>query len=431
MRRFAAHYLKILEEVAEGTEKRLLEIDLLSEAEKKQILFDFNNTDAVYPKNKTIHQFFEEQVERTPDHVAVVSGDKQLTYRELNEKANRLARLLRTQGIGPDKIAGLMIDRSLEMITGILGILKAGGACLPIDENLPASRLLHVLNDSGAQVLLTRERLIKHLQYTQLEGLSAQEDRIILTGIRKPFKNLDLLPIPDRSLIDYRRYHQLNTGWGSVQDGISLNGTRGCPYQCLYCHKIWPKSHAFRSGENLVEEIKQHYDNGLRTFYFVDDVFNLDLKNSTRFFELIIKSNMKLRLLFPNGLRGDLLTPDYTDLMVEAGVIQLLLALETASPRLQKVIKKNLNLERLRENIQYLCQRHPQVIIDLSFMFGFPTESEAEALRTLEFIKSIRWIPFPLSFCAKNIPQHRDGPLCHGEWRLPGINRSGKSPGLS
>ncbi len=398
------HLVNILKQVTQYPEIKLSNIDILSQHEKRQLLFDFNNTENNYESGRTINELFEIQAKATPDSIALVHNDESLTYRELNEKANQIARMLRTMGVIEDSVVAVLLKRSPQLIVTILGILKAGGAYLPIDEQLPANRVIRMMEESGTKILLTIEDIINDYQFSKLKGITDDGNKIIITGARESIKNLDLLPMPDRSLIDYSKYQDSNTGWGCVKNGISIMGTRGCPYKCLYCHKLWPKSHAFRSAENLIEEIKFHYANGFTTFYFVDDVFNLDIRNSTRFFELIIKNNLKIRLLFPNGLRGDILTPDYIDLMVEAGVIQMLLALETASPRLQKVIGKNLNLDKLRNNIEYLCKRHPQVIVDISFMFGFPSETEEEAMMTLNYIKSLHWIHFPYPFALKIFP---------------------------
>ncbi|WP_181217657.1 AMP-binding protein, partial [Bacillus subtilis] len=120
---------------------------------------DFNDTKAEYPRNKTIHQLFEEQAERVPDKVAVVFEDKQLTYRGLNEHANRLARTLRNEGVEADQLVGIMAERSLDMIVGILGILKAGGAYVPIDPEYPEERIHYMLEDSKAHLLLTQSHL--------------------------------------------------------------------------------------------------------------------------------------------------------------------------------------------------------------------------------------------------------------------------------
>jgi amino acid adenylation domain-containing protein len=137
----------------------LLEIEILSAEEKKQLLKEFNDTDGDYPEGKTIHQWFEEQVLRTPDTAALnmsYSNDTSyMTYYELNRKSNRLANCLRKKGVGPDIIVGLLVERSLEMIVGLLGILKAGGAFLPIDNNYPDDRKGYMFTDSGINLLLT------------------------------------------------------------------------------------------------------------------------------------------------------------------------------------------------------------------------------------------------------------------------------------
>ncbi|WP_155252306.1 AMP-binding protein, partial [Paenibacillus polymyxa] len=127
------------------------------------ILKKFNGTAAPYPREKTIHQLFEEQVERTPEHPAALYKDRQLTYRELNAQANRVAHVLRKKGIGPDQMVGIAVHRSLEMIVGLLGILKAGGAYLPLHPEDPEERLGFMLEDSGASILLTQRDQLDRL----------------------------------------------------------------------------------------------------------------------------------------------------------------------------------------------------------------------------------------------------------------------------
>jgi hypothetical protein len=140
---------------------------------------------------------------------------------------------------------------------------------------------------------------------------------------------------------------------------------------------------------------------GVRRFAYIDDVFNLNIENSSRFFQLIIKNGLNVQFFFPEGLRGDILTREYIDLMIEAGTVMIALALETASPRLQKLIGKNLNIEKLHKNIEYICEKYPQVILELFLMIGFPTETGKEALDTLQFLKSVKWIDFPNLFILK------------------------------
>ncbi len=178
--RMYKHLENIIQAVTENIDTKLSEVDMLTEEERQQILIDFNNTKTDYPKDKTIHQLFEEQVERTPDNIAVVFEDKQLTYREINERANQLARVLRDKGVVPDSIVGIMIERSFEMIVGIMGILKAGGAYLPIDSEYPKDRIEYILKDSKCSMLLTQKKLVTKIPlYVQSLTL---EDESLYTG---------------------------------------------------------------------------------------------------------------------------------------------------------------------------------------------------------------------------------------------------------
>ncbi|SFB47858.1 amino acid adenylation domain-containing protein, partial [Clostridium frigidicarnis] len=148
-----------------NNEIELDSIDLLLEEERNQILYEFNDTKADYPKDKTIQELFEAQVEKTPDNIAVIFEDKKLTYRELNEKANSLAKILRNKGVKADSIVGIMVERSLEMIIGIMGILKAGGAYLPIDPIYPKERIEFMLKDSESKVLLSENVLVNNIEF--------------------------------------------------------------------------------------------------------------------------------------------------------------------------------------------------------------------------------------------------------------------------
>jgi amino acid adenylation domain-containing protein len=165
VQRMAGHYLNILREITANPDQALSDLQMISEEERHQILHDFNDTKADYPKDKTVHQLFEEQVARTPDKTALVFEDQSLTYRELNRRANQLARLLRSKGVGQDTIVGIMVERSLEMIIGLLGIVKAGGAYLPLDPDYPEERIGFMLEDSSATILLTQSRLRERISF--------------------------------------------------------------------------------------------------------------------------------------------------------------------------------------------------------------------------------------------------------------------------
>ena len=141
------------------------EIEPLSDEEKRRILIDFNNTQREYPAGKLIQNLFEEQVERTPDRVALIFETIEVTYRELNHRANQLARSLRGKGVKPDQITGIMAERSLEILTGLLGILKAGGAYLPVDPESPEEKIRYMLEDSNTRILLTQRRLLSKVEF--------------------------------------------------------------------------------------------------------------------------------------------------------------------------------------------------------------------------------------------------------------------------
>ncbi|MDM5265145.1 non-ribosomal peptide synthetase [Bacillus wiedmannii] len=148
------HYKQILNAILENPDSYLGEIELVNETEKQQILVDFNCTELEYDKTKTIQDLFEEQVEKTPDEVAVVYEKQQLTYCELNERANQLAHVLRQHEVGKEQVVGILLDRSIDMVVAALGVLKAGGAYLPIDSENPMERIVYMLEDSQASVLL-------------------------------------------------------------------------------------------------------------------------------------------------------------------------------------------------------------------------------------------------------------------------------------
>ncbi|MCK4260253.1 MAG: AMP-binding protein [Halanaerobiales bacterium] len=397
------HLQRVLTEIAENSTRKVSELDILPIEERNQLLFDFNNTARAYESNKTIQQLIEEQVKRTPQRIAVEFEEEKLTYQELNEKANQLARILRKSGVTVETVVGIMLERSLEMVISLLAILKAGGAYLPIDPDYPEERILYMLENSNAKIVITDELSRKEIIFTALENYQSNQVEIVVTKPRAHIKEFDKLPMPDRSLIDLSMYKN-KIGMASVNNSISLQTTRGCPYHCLYCHKIWSKFHVHRTAENIYSEIEYYYKKGVRNFAVIDDCFNLDKENSGRLFKMIIKNRLDIQIFFPNGLRGDILTPDYIDLMVEAGTRGINLSLETASPRLQKLLKKNLDLDKFKDVIDYIASKHPEIILELATMHGFPTETEEEALMTLNFIKDVKWLHFPYIHILKIFP---------------------------
>ncbi|MDQ1592163.1 MAG: hypothetical protein QOG71_2790 [Pyrinomonadaceae bacterium] len=205
---FAARYAQVLRRVLDSPDRKISEISLLSEDERRQLIHDFNDTRSDYPKHQTIPQLFEEQAARTPDAVALVFQDEQLTYRELNERANQLADHLRDLGVGAEVLVGLCVERSVEMIIGLMAILKAGGAYVPLDPQYPQERLSFMLADTRAPVLLTQERLVASLpaHEARVVRLDTQWDEIA----RRSTDNLHGLSQPEN--LAYISYTSGSTG---------------------------------------------------------------------------------------------------------------------------------------------------------------------------------------------------------------------------
>lgn len=398
------HLNTFLEQALIDVNAQLPGIDFLSKEEKEQLLKEFNQTTVNFP-DKTIHQLFEEQAVLTPHHTAVIEADggRSITYAELNEKANRLAHLLRQKGVGPNTIVAYLMDNTIDTVVTILGILKAGGAYLPIGTDVPMNRINAMLKDSNVSIFITKDQLIKKYKYISFQGFETTQLEKIITPKRPQVMDLDRLQIPNRSLVDYEKYHPY-IGQSMVKNSITIQFSRGCVFKCLYCFKIWPDNYALRTAENLFEEVHMYYKMGIKRFGFTDDLPNFNKKEISKFYQLIIKNGLKIHLHFPNGIRGDVLTPDFIDLIMEAGAVTMDLALETASPRLQKLIRKNVNIERLRRNVEYIIKNYPQAILGVQIMHGFPTETEEEAKASLGFIKSFRWLPFGYMHILKIYP---------------------------
>ncbi|MFM7712081.1 MAG: AMP-binding protein, partial [Microcystis sp.] len=141
-----------------------------------QLLVEWNNTEADYPLDKSLHQLFEEQAAQNPQGIAVIFEDQKLTYQQLNNRGNQLAHCLRDKGVGPESLVGIFMERSLEMVIGLLGILKAGGAYVPLDPDYPTERLGDILSDSGVSLVLTQESLGDFLPQTGAELLCLDRD---------------------------------------------------------------------------------------------------------------------------------------------------------------------------------------------------------------------------------------------------------------
>ncbi len=208
MQSLCKHLENLLEAVVNDPGKRLSEFSLLTESELRQLTTDCNQTGADYPDDRCIHELFEVQAKNNPDAVAIVFEDKQLTYAQLNAKANQLAHYLRKMGVKPEVVVGICIERSLEMMIGILGILKAGGVYFPIDPSYPEERKAFLLADGAPAVLLTQMSLRNAIPASEVECVCLDRDWSLVA--EQSSENLSAVNIP--SNLAYVIYTSGSTG---------------------------------------------------------------------------------------------------------------------------------------------------------------------------------------------------------------------------
>ncbi|OAB44324.1 non-ribosomal peptide synthetase [Paenibacillus glacialis] len=217
------HFINILRNIVIEQDVVLSDIQMLSQSEQNQLLKEFNDTKIEYSRDKTIQELFEEQVKETPDQLAVSFEDQELTYRQLNERANQLARTLRDEGVHADSLVGIMTERSIEMIIGIFGVLKAGGAYVPIDPDSPAERIQYILHDAGAKFLVTQGHLKQAVSFTgkyiDLNDEQAYTDDISNLELTVGSNSLAYVIYtsgttgkPKGVMIEHRQVHHLITG---------------------------------------------------------------------------------------------------------------------------------------------------------------------------------------------------------------------------
>src|SRR5258708_8642536 len=169
------HFQMLLEGVVANPELSISKLPILTETERRQLLVEWNDTRTDYPAHKGIQELFEEQVRNTPEGVALICEDRQVTYGELNSQANQLGHYLRKRGVGPDTRVGVCVQRSPEMIMVLLGILKAGGAYVPLDPDYPQTRLEFMLEDAQVRVLITQTALLQNLPVNGAEIIYLDE----------------------------------------------------------------------------------------------------------------------------------------------------------------------------------------------------------------------------------------------------------------
>ncbi len=215
--------------------------------------------------------------------------------------------------------------------------------------------------------------------------------------------DIDSIPFPAYDLLDLDQYQrQLSYAYNHRRQGILLT-SRGCAYHCTFCFTHW-KGIRLRSAANIFEEIKQLHDqHGIEDFYVVDDIFNVDSKRALNLFDLIVAAGLKLRLYFVNGLRADITSEEFVDRALEAGAVWFTYAVESGTDEIQRLVKKRLDLGKARRVIAYTQRQN--VAVNVSTMYGFPTETLELAQRTLDWLSELpKPSLLPYHFCLRFFP---------------------------
>jgi anaerobic magnesium-protoporphyrin IX monomethyl ester cyclase len=253
------------------------------------------------------------------------------------------------------------------------------------DENIDAA----VFGEGEVTFAELVERVTDNGDIAGLPGTMVRRNGKLVQGPSREFiAEVDSIPFPAWDLVDLSAFYtdrvlnQNDICWR--REVTTVFTSRACPFQCIYCHNIFGKKFRPRSPDNVMAEINALYnDHGIREVHFIDDCFNLDMARAKAILQGIIESGMDLKLAFPNGLRGDRIDGEMIELMVSAGTYKINLGIESGSQRVQKLIRKGLDLGKIERAIQEIDQAG--IFIHGFFMLGFPGESEPEMRDTMRF----------------------------------------------
>ncbi len=259
-----------------------------------------------------------------------------------------------------------------------------------------------ILDDRNVDLVVIGEgertlcELVRHVEAGEtrprIAGVAFREDktrRLFMGPPRPPIIELDEVPHPAWDLIDVAAYwHEQNmNGMFRHPRHMSIFTSRGCPYRCTYCHNVFGKRFQERSPQNVMDEIRLLYDRyDIREIHILDDIFNADRQRAKEIMRRVADSDMHLAIAFPNGLRGDQMDDELILLMSAAGVYKICYAVESASPRIQKLTRKHVDLERIRCVIDKTADAG--ILTHGFFMLGFPGETRAELDATIEYAKA-------------------------------------------
>lgn len=224
---------------------------------------------------------------------------------------------------------------------------------------------------------------------TTIQGVWSTQNGQITANGRAPVPDIEALPRPAYEMLDLERYFKLDSPWHFPKStrAVQFITERGCPYQCSYCHDIHTKKFRALSAEAVLDQMEWLVrDLGVREFMIVDDIFNFNLERAKTICRGIVDRKLKIHLQFPNGVRGDRFDAELIALMKQAGTHYMAIAIETVSEKFQKLVRKNLKIERARQSLTWA--RDNNIEVSGFFMIGFPGETRAEVNATLDFALS-------------------------------------------
>ncbi len=250
--RLTEEFCCLVESATDDPEAFISDLNLLSPVEREQVLVRWNETKAEYPRETCIHELFEQQVERTPEATAVIFRGEELSYRELNARANQLAHYLRERGVSAGEPVGLCVERSVEMVVGMLGVLKAGGGYVPIDPEYPRERVSQMLSDSGTKLLLTQQRLVGQLPEHEAQVVA-------LDGEIGPYPDTNPSQSASAENLAYMIYTSGSTG---LPKGVMI------PHRALSNHMAWMQGRfPLTTADRVIQKTPFSFDASVWEFY--------------------------------------------------------------------------------------------------------------------------------------------------------------------
>ncbi|NJO31107.1 MAG: amino acid adenylation domain-containing protein [Richelia sp. SL_2_1] len=313
---FINNFQTLLENIVVNPQQRLSELSLLTASEQEQLLFKLNQTRVDYPQDATLHQLFEQQVEQTPDSLALISESEELTYCQLNHKVNQLVHYLQNQGVTRYSLVALCLESSIDMVVGILAILKAGGAYIPLDPSYPVERLNFMLADSQVSLLITKQEILEKISLSSAKTicLDIHKEKIGQESLENP------ISISEADNLAYIIYTSGSTGTPKGVQGTHRGTVNGL-------HWLW-KTYPFSQGEVCCQKT---------AISFVDSVWeifapllqgvptviisNATVLDSQLFIETLAHHKVTRIILVPSLLR--LLLNNYSHLLQKLSQLKL------------------------------------------------------------------------------------------------------------